>query len=32
MTFVDIDILPSNDIIGKIVIHDLDLLFEGKKF
>ena len=31
-TFVDFDILPSNGFIGKIVLCELDLLFEGKKF
>ena len=31
-TFIYFDILSSNGIIAKIVLCDLDLLFEGHKF
>ena len=32
MTFVDFDSLPSNGIIAKIILCDVDLLFECPKF
>ena len=32
MSFVDFDSLPSNGIIAKIILCDVDLLFEGQKF